>query len=1018
MAAFVRSGSHCRTLRACLRALAVLAWLLLPGPASAQAPEIYLQGGFKTGNDFNGGQELAFSPDGSTLAAVSGGTVIRTWDTATGREQRTLTGHTDVVKCVAFLPDGKRLLSSGWDKTVRLWDLETGRLIRTLFGHKDSVRSIAVSADGTVAASIEKLVARVWDLESGALVATIPSPPDPGNMPGYITPFWWVGITPDSSKVLVSKINGEFMVVGVRERRVLETWNRDKLGIYWSPGNLGLAADGRMVLADTSALIHLDPDRGEGVRRKMPDVGEILYLSPDGSTLVGRSRKDQVFHVYDGEGKERLALPYKDGVVSWAFSPATGRVALSALGDFLKVYDLATGKEVLDFSSPAPLPGGAIFSTDGGSISIDVQLPLKGGVAGLEAWTSRWNLAEASLDGFSSLTAFHNEVMRMFAAGGEAASKASAMVKAQTALRVDRIYFSPYDPQNRCYWFVNSEPDSMISGSPYMTVFKIDAKGPNDFDACQSSNRPNWKVFKRFQAHASKVTAHAVTYQHNLVATGSTDRTINLFAYGSFTLLRTLKGHLGTITNLSFSPDGTRLLSQSEDLTTRLWDVATGRELGRFVRFNDGEWIVTTPEGYYNASPDGDRHLNVRVGTEVFGIDNYREAFFRPDLVKVALSGGSMEGYRTLAEIKPAPKVTFAGMPVVSAASEAKVTLRLVDRGGGIGDVRLFLNGSAVVLDNGRGLAVVGKEKDGAVLRSYNLKLLPGANIIRAAAFNADNSMQGNSASLTVEAGAQAARKPNLHALVVGIQEFRNPKLKLKYAVADAQLFADTLRKGAQGLFGQVRITTLVTREATTRDKLVAAMAAYKDIQPDDVFILYLASHGTVDDGEYFLITSNVGPLGTERLRTDALTQGMLKEMVANVPSTKKLIVIDTCNAGQMGKAMQAALLTRGMSEETAIKVLSRAVGSTILSASTSTQEALEGYKGHGLFTWTLTQGMLGKADKGGSGVVQTTELAAYVEGEVPDLAEKIFKHAQNPTVSMSGHGFPLSRVKQGTQAP
>ena len=32
-----------------------------------------------------------------------------------------------------------------------------------------------------------------------------------------------------------------------------------------------------------------------------------------------------------------------------------------------------------------------------------------------------------------------------------------------------------------------------------------------------------------------------------------------------------------------------------------------------------------------------------------------------------------------------------------------KITLKIVDIGGGIGDVRLYLNGSAVVLDSSRG---------------------------------------------------------------------------------------------------------------------------------------------------------------------------------------------------------------------------------------------------------------------------------------------------------------------------
>jgi uncharacterized caspase-like protein len=186
----------------------------------------------------------------------------------------------------------------------------------------------------------------------------------------------------------------------------------------------------------------------------------------------------------------------------------------------------------------------------------------------------------------------------------------------------------------------------------------------------------------------------------------------------------------------------------------------------------------------------------------------------------------------------------------------------------------------------------------------------------------------------------------------------------------------------------------------------------YRALNPDDLFVFFVASHGTVDDGEYFLLSSNVGSTSTAKLKTDAISQNALKEAVANIPATKKLIVIDTCNAGHLGDAIQTAMLTRGMSEDTAIKVLSRAVGSTILSASTSVQEALEGYQGHGLFTYVLADGLKGKADKGRSGFVKTTELADYVDNEVPALAEQVFQRAQYPTISISGQAFPIGQVQ------
>jgi hypothetical protein len=86
-------------------------------------------------------------------------------------------------------------------------------------------------------------------------------------------------------------------------------------------------------------------------------------------------------------------------------------------------------------------------------------------------------------------------------------------------------------------------------------------------------------------------------------------------------------------------------------------------------------------------------------------------------------------------------------------------------------------------------------------------------------------------------------------------------------------------------------------------------------------------------------------------------------------------------------------------------------VGSTILSASTSTQEALEGYKEHGLFTFVLAEGLSGKADKGKSGFIKTIDLVDYVETEVPPIAETIYNHKQFPYMSISGQPFYIGKV-------
>jgi WD40 repeat protein len=48
----------------------------------------------------------------------------RIWDAETGKELKTLYGHTGEVESVAFSPDGKRVVTGSRDKTARIWDWE------------------------------------------------------------------------------------------------------------------------------------------------------------------------------------------------------------------------------------------------------------------------------------------------------------------------------------------------------------------------------------------------------------------------------------------------------------------------------------------------------------------------------------------------------------------------------------------------------------------------------------------------------------------------------------------------------------------------------------------------------------------------------------------------------------------------------------------------------------------------------------------------------------------------------
>jgi len=97
--------------------------------------------------------DVAFSPDGRTVAVGLGNKRARLYDVATGRQVAVLEGHSEAVTSVAFSPDGNLVVSGSTDKTVRIWEVKSGKLLATLRGHTDPVFEVAFSPDGTRIAS-------------------------------------------------------------------------------------------------------------------------------------------------------------------------------------------------------------------------------------------------------------------------------------------------------------------------------------------------------------------------------------------------------------------------------------------------------------------------------------------------------------------------------------------------------------------------------------------------------------------------------------------------------------------------------------------------------------------------------------------------------------------------------------------------------------------------------------------------------------------------------------------------
>ncbi|CAI7611660.1 unnamed protein product [Penicillium glandicola] len=79
---------------------------------------------------------------------------IRLWSTSTGMERRVLEGHTDWICDIAWAPDGNSLASISADGTIRLWDVPTGDEIMIEHFCEASRNRIAFRPDGKIMAII------------------------------------------------------------------------------------------------------------------------------------------------------------------------------------------------------------------------------------------------------------------------------------------------------------------------------------------------------------------------------------------------------------------------------------------------------------------------------------------------------------------------------------------------------------------------------------------------------------------------------------------------------------------------------------------------------------------------------------------------------------------------------------------------------------------------------------------------------------------------------------------------
>lgn len=476
----------------------------------------------------------------------------------------------------------------------------------------------------------------------------------------------------------------------------------------------------------------------------------------------------------------------------------------------------------------------------------------------------------------------------------------------------------------------------------------------------------------------------------------------------------------GVVWAVNISGNGSLVVAAYADGTIRWHRMSDGKELVAFFPHADRKrWVLWTPEGFFDASPGAEDligwHLNRGKDREaefVSGSAMYK-FFYRPDLVQAKFEGKDISAYmkdfdinKVLNQKTLPPKVRFITKPATSDSPDITLRAEVCDNGGGVGDITLYLDNMPVVVDSiGRGLKAVAKGAEGCQQFEKTITLQNGSNSISLMAYNKNNTIESTRDSITITHREAITRKPTLHLLAIAVNSYRDGDLRLKYAIPDAKALAEAVKKSTGGLFEKVQLHTIYDAEVTKEEIAEQFARIGATTRREDVFLLYVAGHGITNriDGAYYFLPYDFRYTGEDALTRQGVSENDFKKYLAQIQATKSLLLLDTCNSGSFAEAVAS----RGMIEKTAVNKLVRAVGRATIVASSKDQVALEGYEGHGVFTWTLLEGMKGKAASS-DGRITVNNLATFVEETLPKITYKKWGYEQIPQKSLMGMDFPI----------
>jgi WD40 repeat protein len=565
------------------------------------------------------------SADGRRLAWVAETGLVKVWDVVEGSMEFELPdlGET-CCRRVHLSPNGDILaISDGF--MGRIWDVQTKQEIYS----REGVQDVQVSPDGTRVAfeSARDIGVTIWDITTRE---------DVRELTGYTTaaPYYYTKLSPNwNSMFWAARANMQFTDVesGQLGPEVAFSW-----GDFTPDGTMVAAVEDGWYYNTVGEVHLIDVYSGESVEvfnHHEEAIVDALAFSPDGRLLA--TALGETIKIWDvARGTELVTLPNATGSVRLLFFSPDGRILVTgAPGNVIDLWivpidasailpsiDVVSANSVwvineMDFFEPTT---DAVFSPDGSFVAVSTE-------------SGKINYWELAKDGAIVGSPLHTNWIYQLAYS----PKGDGLVSVSKDGTV-RLWDRPTSQRG-----LADRKQGEVSGLTFFADGGVVATGGQD-GTVSIWGLPTMNPLLTINAHSNWVWDVARSPNDAFLASASADRSIKIWKIEtdssdsySQSLYNTLTGHDGTVWSVDFAPDSRTLASGSWDGTVRLWNVYSGETIHVLEGHTDWVYDVAfSPDGMVlaTASKDGTIRLwEVATGKELVILEDHTDRVWSVD---------------------------------------------------------------------------------------------------------------------------------------------------------------------------------------------------------------------------------------------------------------------------------------------------------------------------------------------------------------------------------------------------